>query len=493
MQSDKQNTPNSDLHSARIDGAKTFHDRKRTPSEAIRSSLDSEPRVGLEGPQDVAQENIQPNAPIEEIGIEIPGASEVSQDHAAEKDTVQQRGVGPESNVEPTEMPEGPGAGVEGRSRVRSLLGIPESESGNLASSPTSPPVGFRYADDTFTDAPYLTTQPPPSETTRSVLDSEPQVGRQSQDVAQENIQPHTPIERTNIETSGISESSQGDAAEKETGQSKVLIKDTARQREAEPESKQEQVFVKPTEKSEKLDAGIEQASIEIPDVSGKKQSFPALSPAKKGDTPSDKTEVRAQQEVPPTGSRGDFVRTSLSEAKENAPVIDSMRTSEGLQKAEVVKERMAVTPLPSRRENPITGDVEAVKSDVKTAIKHELSSQRKESLPVGPEERSKFRPRQAPGASASQYVDTDTINQSNRDAAERIEQLRRTVQELTSKVSTLQARTNNETKQQQPEQTPPPPTQPVVIIKRASNQARTPCAFWERSYLSRFHLRTLR
>ena len=427
-------------------------------------------------------------------------------------------------------------------SRVRSLLGIPESEGGNLAFSPTSLPVGFRYANGIPPEAPYLTTQP--------------QFGRQSQDVAQEKIQPRTPIEEISIEREGASEVSQARVVEKESGKNMGMIKDTVRQHGVELESKQEQVTVELTEKSEKLDANIEQPnieipnvfeknqahlaeektaqnkglirdvvrqhdvepeskqeqgaveptyefekpgasieqpSIEIPGVSEKKQSFPKLSQTKKGDTPSHKIGVRVQQEAPSAGTRNNFVRANLSEAEENVPMMDSMMSSEGLQKAEGVKEKLTVTPSPSGRESTVTGDVDAVKDDVKTAIKHKLSSQREEFLHVEFEEKSKSKTPQSPGAFASQSVDADTVNRSNRDAAERIEQLRQTVHELASKVSSLQASPKSETRGQQPEQTPTPPTQPVVIINRSSNEDRTPSAFWERSYLSRCHLRTLR
>jgi hypothetical protein len=156
--------------------------------------------------------------------------------------------------------------------------------------------------------------------------------------------------------------------------------------------------------------------------------------------------------------------------------------------------------PSPIAQES-VTGDMRTVSSEGNTVRTNQFSP-RMVTLSASHEERGEFNPYQPPGASLP--VSTDTANRSNREAAERIEALRHTVHELASKVSSLQSQTRNETQQQPlrsespdqrsgPEQTPSPPPQPVVIIKQSSNRARTPCAFWERSYLGRFHLRLLR
>jgi hypothetical protein len=78
--------------------------------------------------------------------------------------------------------------------------------------------------------------------------------------------------------------------------------------------------------------------------------------------------------------------------------------------------------------------------------------------------------------------------------ASDKLKELRQAVRELAAKPSTPPT----ETSQSAPppvEQAPPPLTivQPPLRVKAGSRLARLPRAFWERRYLSRFRLRTLR
>ncbi len=415
------------------------------------------------------------------------------------------------------------------RSRVRSLLGIPDREEGQLVFSPTVPPVGFRYANHPFMNEPFIT-QYPPTEAGPSAWHDEPEVGLEVyQAIVTENIPQHTPSPAEMVKD----------------------VQPRFDEKWAMPESTQEKVAVESNENSDKPVAAIERGGMEIPGVTEKPQHFPALSPSKKDDIPPNPTppstggtrgaslvppagggEARYQQEISPVDSPGDFVRSALFEAQAHAPIINPMSPSERLP-----KESLAVTPSSSgpakrtpgtERENDeplalnrsegtnrrpgashpppitqesVTGDMRTVSSERKTVRTNQFSP-RMVPLSASSEERSEFNPYQTPGASLP--VSTDTANRSNREAAERIEQLRHTVHELASKISSQQSQIRNETQQQPlrsespdqrsgPEQTPSPPPQPVVIIKQSSNRARTPCAFWERSYLGRFHLRLLR
>ncbi|MDH4185695.1 MAG: hypothetical protein OEV08_01740 [Nitrospira sp.] len=78
--------------------------------------------------------------------------------------------------------------------------------------------------------------------------------------------------------------------------------------------------------------------------------------------------------------------------------------------------------------------------------------------------------------------------------AADRIEQLRTAVHELTMKQSSPREQTRREEAQPQQHQAPAPvPAQRAIIVKQPSTQARIPHAFWERSYLGRVRARILR
>ena len=77
-----------------------------------------------------------------------------------------------------------------------------------------------------------------------------------------------------------------------------------------------------------------------------------------------------------------------------------------------------------------------------------------------------------------------------DQDLAQRFEQLQRTVRELAATVSSQAARHRDESQAQWRERTTSP-TQRVVVIKRSDESSTTPRAFWERSRLGRFYLKT--
>jgi hypothetical protein len=112
---------------------------------------------------------------------------------------------------------------------------------------------------------------------------------------------------------------------------------------------------------------------------------------------------------------------------------------------------------------------------------------------------------RLSPSAPSAPSAPLSPASASYWNSAVRIEQLRRHVHRLsaanTLKAKILSSSSGEKTNiDRQIEEGRPrvsnPPIPPVVIVKRVSTQGRTsriPCAFWERSYLGRFHLRTLR
>ena len=75
-------------------------------------------------------------------------------------------------------------------------------------------------------------------------------------------------------------------------------------------------------------------------------------------------------------------------------------------------------------------------------------------------------------------------------DLVQRFEHLQRTVRDLAATVSSQAAR-NREVSQFQSRDQQRTPLQRMVIIKRSEASLTTPRAFWERSRLGRFHLRT--
>ena len=361
------------------------------------------------------------------------------------------------------------------RSGVRLLLGIPDMDKSILAFPQSISAAGFRYANYQFMSEPLNISQclPPMLNKTESIEES-----------IHQNI-PSTAVTINNIH--------EGSFQKKEIDQNNALIKKVSRAFETMPEPKQENVSIKPADKLVESAGGIEGARIEIPGVSGIRQNFPLLSESKKNDILLDKHEEQCQQKGSPSDLQRNIFRTSVYETKEGKSVINSTikmsDSSEKLQKNETGK-KVPVTNPSLQRENLITCEVNAVRSEMAPGSKHK-SLPKRGNISIASKEKYKTQPNQT--ADASEHLDTDISGKTNKNASDRIGQIRKAIHELSSKKTEQQARTHNETQTFRVEQTPPPPVQPVVVIKRYSSQTRTPCAFWERSYLGRFRLRTLR
>jgi len=248
------------------------------------------------------------------------------------------------------------------------------------------------------------------------------------------------------------------------------LPKQTVDQHHSRPESKPESVAVEETQNVGTKDVvpEVERSNMEIPGVSERSPTFPASSLANEVAPPSDGTEDRSswQDSVGPSESASPLTATnSLAWGREMGNK-ETQGKGAGEQGGRIAEEGV------SKEESEL-----------------------KPNMPMSALSRSPLS-----SHSASQPFGTEAVSRSNRDTAETIEQLRHALQELNSKVASQQEKMNGEgrvreagTRQQPPEQPPSPPPQTVVIIKRSSHPERTPRAFWERSYLSRFHRRPLR
>ena len=107
----------------------------------------------------------------------------------------------------------------------------------------------------------------------------------------------------------------------------------------------------------------------------------------------------------------------------------------------------------------------------------------------IQPHDRGRIKPRQEQPFSPG----SDPFRMPNLDTARKIERLQQEVRQLTSQGSSQSAGRDRNTERPKAPRPLSPPAQKVIIVKRFPNPSRTPCAFWERSYLSRFHLRVMR
>ncbi|MGH7775201.1 MAG: hypothetical protein ACREQA_23490, partial [Candidatus Binatia bacterium] len=163
------------------------------------------------------------------------------------------------------------------RSGVRSLLGIPDKEGGEVAFSPTVPPVGFTYPNSHFMGEPYIP-QYSPDLTVSSAL------GMQGVDLeSNEQIVP----KGIQYETLSLARAGRITRAE-ESGENGVMPKGVAQQSSTTPEpgqqsltrpaSEQEKSSVEPSEMPERSDTVFEPATVDIPGASERSPNFTAPS-----------------------------------------------------------------------------------------------------------------------------------------------------------------------------------------------------------------------
>ncbi|KXK30339.1 MAG: hypothetical protein UZ01_01479 [Candidatus Brocadia sinica] len=353
------------------------------------------------------------------------------------------------------------------RSGVRSLLGIPDNDNSNLAFSPTMPLAGFVYKNYQYRGEPSMTDRKFSNENARSVLHGKQWIKSEDyQGIIHKNIHQNSPCAEKRTDAINASKNTRCDLPGKKTGNDTLLI-DIARKADVAPESTVEKASPKElfghsyeidNEMKTNSSNGIERKQCKtVKQETTQNQPFIKYSVLQKSSTPESKDEKAFTAQA----KKSENIDTDIERASIEIPGIPG-------------KKRYFPGLSPITRQNPLPD-------------KEEVSS----FFQIGREKKDTFHSHRIPGTSHS--IVTGTINEPNRNAYNRIEQLRQAVRELTSKKSVQQERPDNETRPQQAEKTLPPLVQRTVVIKQPPNRVRTHCAFWERSYLGRFHLRILR
>lgn len=353
------------------------------------------------------------------------------------------------------------------RNGVRSLLGIPDNGNGNLAFSPTMPLAGFVYENYQYRGEPSMTDRKFSHENARAVLHGKQWIKRGDyQRIIHKNIHQNSPCDGTRTDAIDASKNTRCDLSGKKISNNTLLV-DIARKADVSPETTVEKAspnglfghsYEIDNEMQTNLSNGIEREQCKtVKQETTQNPPFIKYSVPQKSPIPESKDEKAFTAQA----KKSENIATDIERASIEIPDTPG-------------KKRYFPGPSPITRQNPLPG-------------KEEVSS----FFQIGKEKKNTFHSHRIPGTSHS--IVTGTINEPNRNAYNRIEQLRQAVRELTSKKSVQQERPDNETRPQEAEKTLPPLAQRTVVIKQPPNRVRTHCAFWERSYLGRFHLRILR
>jgi hypothetical protein len=319
---------------------------------------------------------------------------------------------------------------------------------------------------------PYITQHPLNEDDRFTLSDEQEKELGSSQDILLENIQHEAAFEDRRMEVPGTSKIGPYKALEKKIGWNEPLKKGRDRKGDTAPGSKKEEVSPGQNERFKKADTYIEKTGIEIPGTSENGQHFAGLSPLIKGGPLPDRSGGPYQQKFSSVEKGENLAAKSISQPQGKESVINSMINT--VYASKKFKGEVAVRKSPvnnstaKRTEKPMADGLGQVESILKTPVNHKFSSVTQSEV-----------------TDSFKTIDTSPLN--------RIEQLRHALGELASKLSSQKAESNKKENPQQSEQKSAPPAQQVVIVKGSQNRTKRPCAFWERSYLGRFHLRTLR
>lgn len=378
------------------------------------------------------------------------------------------------------------------RSGVRSLLGVPDNEEGKVAFSPSMPPVGFTYPNFQFIGKSY-SPQYSLDEIVQPALDMRGSEVESSDEIISDNMQ-RFPSSRTGIEAvtyfgmQAKEEIEEKDAMPKAVAQQTALHPELDQQNLTSPISKQERNSVEPFAMPDSAGKVFERATIQIPGASEKSQNFPDSSfPAHKN-LSSNKAVEQSQSPIPPIGVRssattswpaGEERETELRSIPAMGIVHDSGEASQ-----RGTAKNSTVSPSTSTDIGQDVADGDREQGDV--LIQHASPPPRRVSRIRINGDKSTSNP----SFDVAGHVDFGPDNRTSL-AAARIEQLRNVERVLASRNSSQREQAPVEAQIQQ--QHSSRPAQQVVIVKQSSNLAKIPCAFWERSYLSRIRSRILR
>lgn len=332
---------------------------------------------------------------------------------------------------------------------VRSLLGVPESDGGDMIFSPAMPPIGLAYANSQFRGGPQAA--------------ASGERGGRATGVAQQDItRPASEQDKRLTRPSEIQPEA-GTVLEKAT----VHVPDTPQWNKALPTPSR---LGQRQHLSSKVEEQFQHAP--SPEHSWSK-AFPTPSRLGQKQHLSSKVEEQFQHAPCPEHSP----QTSIPRLRrEGSSVSVQVEGSDGGRKPDEAVSRYSAAASKFNQPNPLPLKGRECPSE---GHEHELTFTPPIKATHSSERLAQIHPGTGYGSSR---------------AADRIEQLRTTVQELARKQSPPREQKEDGTPPPQQRQLPLPPTaQQLVVVEQPVIRGRIPHAFWERSYLGRVRVRILR
>ncbi len=382
------------------------------------------------------------------------------------------------------------------RAGVRSLLGTSDDAGVRLSFNPNLPPIGFRYENYNFMKEAY-TQQYPINKPVRSAVNTEQDnVIKDTQGFQQVNNKQDVPDEKRMIKTEDSFDMNQNKTIPDLVKRKIQMINDVNTNIDITSETDQQNAHDKQIKKAEETgeNTNHKKARIDIPGVSKENQFSSVFFKTRANDTHLKNVEKKLKNNSSSDSQQKCSGNSSIGSTEKDLclnSTIDKGLVSEEYKKE--MQQRGYFANLTSNSENIMINNVDTGEGNIQTIKTGKFSLQGREDSSPGFVKRNISNTYKTTGISGR--ADSGFVNRFSSGAANRIEQLRNSVHELTAKVATQSSGSTQETKEKQPEKAPVLQTQqqPVVIVKQASGRPRVPYAFWERSYLRHSHVGILR
>ena len=397
------------------------------------------------------------------------------------------------------------------RSGPRSLLGVVSGkETGKLAFSPTLPPAGFRFLDQSFNDNPYALKSILNESGLPSPFNNQEAEAVKTGGTLKEKIEQIDSVNEARIEIPGFSKKDDFYNLGNELWEDSITLKYVDQQQKIVSGSKEKSISFQSNKGIGQENVEIEKANYHLHGLTEKgKTPSSTPSPIKKNnallnytETPrsvknvgelSEKIEKKEKHKNFSLKLKNNLIEPSF--ASENRTSVNHdihTGTIFSIRKKKTASEGQHVEKSSILQDSDNTWHVEAARDNIKfTTDKNSLSEKQNPSRIIS-ENRRVLNKHLSPLISGP--IGADAVNRSGVSAENEISRVRNAVQDSIIRKTAGQERQYNDSSLHTPERIKPAPAQQVVIVRQASNPGtRTPCAFWDRSYLGHFYRRILR
>jgi hypothetical protein len=320
------------------------------------------------------------------------------------------------------------------RSRIRSLLGIPSARTNNVSAGTTIPPVGFRYQNQAFFE------------------------GRAGINQAVNAMAPNSALTLIPNESPGLDKlGSANDLKADANGKTGNFLKDGTEN------SHVSNISYQLGGASKSLESGPDHKefstkNMEIPGTSSKEQPY---SPLVHSGIPAPQPAIK----VKPDQHAEISIEKNIHDGcdPKPIPVTDSAKN------IEVLKNFLS----------------EPANGSISSPFQNTIPLKRKETI----------QPRYTQNSSYPLQSNANTIIRTRSETSDKIDKIRQTYHEIAKKQSAPFKEQPSGINQPSSPNAGSflPPSPPVIIYKQRVQRTKIPSAFWERSYMSRINIRTLR